>query len=173
MWGRELRAGLVFVLLSVAAGSGFRGWQRAHQERFDEIVASLVEADATSPATTAAAARPGAPSATLPDSAGGVPAGSRASSAGRRAEAEVPRSASIDVDRASAEELERLPGIGPALAARIIAERGAGGRFGGPDGLLRVHGIGPKTLARIRPYLTRPSGEAGSEPAPAAPDRAK
>ncbi len=85
----------------------------------------------------------------------------------------MPRSASIDIDRASAEELERLPGIGPALAARIIAERGAGGRFGGPDGLLRVRGIGPKTLARIRPYLTPQPGEAGSQPAPAASDRAK
>src|SRR5258706_10569801 len=173
MWGRELRAGFVFVLLSVAAGSAFRGWQRAHQERFDEIVASLVEADAALPTTTAAGARPGAPSVALPDSAGGVTAASRASSAGRRAEAEVPRSASIDIDRASAEELERLPGIGPALAARIIAERGAGGRFGGPDGLLRVRGIGPKTLARIRPYLTPQRGEAGSQPEPAASDRAK
>ncbi|HTL99890.1 MAG TPA: hypothetical protein VL503_02055, partial [Candidatus Omnitrophota bacterium] len=46
MWGREMRAGLVFVLVSVAAGGAFRGWQREHRERFDEIVGSLVEADA-------------------------------------------------------------------------------------------------------------------------------
>ena len=151
MWGREMRAGLVFVLVSVAAGGAFRGWQREHRERFDEIVASLVEADARD----ASSGR--APRMTASDSAGAaaVPAVSApgASRLARRAAAPL-RPASIDVDRASEAELLRLPGIGPALAGRIVAERAAGGPFGGPDGLLRVHGIGPKTLEKIRPFLT-------------------
>jgi competence protein ComEA len=163
MWGRELRAGLVFVLLSVAAGSAFRGWRRAHEERFDQIVASLVEADAPA----------GAPSPATPDSSSAVSGAPRDSRAGRRRDAAVPRSASIDIDRAPAPELMRLPGIGPALAARIIADRGARGRFGGPDGLLRVPGIGPKTLARIRPYLTMAASPAVPESGSASPDRAK
>jgi competence protein ComEA len=164
MWGRELRAGLIFVLLSVAAGSAFRGWQRAHQARFDEIVASLVEADAASLSDWTHRARGGAASAARSDSAGPDTTGSanpasrsesrkHQSAPSRRRSAEAPRPASIDVDAASATELERLPGIGPALAARIVAERAAKGPFGGPDGLLRVPGIGPKTLARIRAYL--------------------
>lgn len=164
MWGRELRAGLIFVLLSVAAGSAFRGWQRAHQARFDEIIASLVEADAASLSDWSRAARGGSASAARSDSAGpdttesNDPArhsesGKRRGGSARRRSADALRPASIDVDAASAEELERLPGIGPALGARIVAERAARGRFGGPDGLLRVPGIGPKTLARIRAYL--------------------
>ncbi len=170
MWGRELRAGLLFVLVSVAAGSAFRGWQRAHQARFEEIVASLVEADAASLSGRGHPSRAGPGSTAQSDSAGpGVPGSpdspdfgepraaseSRAHRGGpsRRRSADAPRPASIDVDAASAEELERLPGIGPALAARIVAERVARGPFGGPDGLLRVPGIGPKTLARIRAYL--------------------
>lgn len=172
MWGRELRAGLVFVLLSVTAGGAFRGWQREHRERFDEIVASLVDVDAEDGAASPDL-RPGA-----------APVDSSAASSGRsnavarfrgrRAAGEAPRPASIDVDRATVAELLRLPGIGPALAGRIVAERASGGRFGGPDGLLRVSGIGPKTLAKIRPYLAPASSEAPEKgPDPATGYRAK
>lgn len=154
MWGREMRAGLVFVLVSVAAGGAFRGWQRAHRERFDEMVASLVEADARDTAAAAHAVGTGA----APDSGAAAHDSMTEAIPPRRARAaaQAPRPASIDVDRASAAELQRLPGIGPALAGRIVAERGVGGPFGGPEGLLRVRGIGPKTLEKIRPFLTTP-----------------
>lgn len=59
----------------------------------------------------------------------------------------------VDPNRASAAELETLPGIGPAIAARIIAEREANGPFRSLDELLRVSGIGPATLDRLRPHL--------------------
>jgi DNA uptake protein ComE-like DNA-binding protein len=55
----------------------------------------------------------------------------------------------IDVDRADSAMLERLPGIGPALAARIVADRGAIGPFGSGEGLQRVRGVGPALWRRL------------------------
>ncbi len=60
----------------------------------------------------------------------------------------------IRLDLATAADLEALPGVGPAIAARIIAHRDAGGPLKRFADLDAVPGIGPKTLARIRPYLT-------------------
>jgi len=59
----------------------------------------------------------------------------------------------VDLNRAGAAELETLPGIGPALAGRILAERSRRGRFDRVEELLEVSGIGPATLERIRPLL--------------------
>jgi len=56
----------------------------------------------------------------------------------------------IDVNRAGSDELQSLPGIGPALARKIIESRIQEGWFQTPEDLLRVRGIGPQTLARIR-----------------------
>lgn len=57
----------------------------------------------------------------------------------------------VDLNRASAAELTALPGIGPALAERIVAARGEGGPFRSVDELVRVPGIGPAKLEAIRP----------------------
>ena len=59
----------------------------------------------------------------------------------------------IDADHASAEELARLPGIGPATARRIVADRQSRGAFGGITGLDRVPGVGPAAIAKWRPHL--------------------
>lgn len=59
----------------------------------------------------------------------------------------------LDLNLATPAELERLPGIGPALAARVVAERIRRGRFRSVDDLLAVPGIGPRTLERIRPLV--------------------
>ena len=56
---------------------------------------------------------------------------------------------------ASRRQLETLPGVGPAIASRIIASR----PYHQPSDLLRVRGIGPATLERIRPYLQFPPPE--------------
>lgn len=59
----------------------------------------------------------------------------------------------VDADRASPEELARLPRVGLALAKKIVADREARGPFGAPAALDRVPGIGPGLLATIGPHL--------------------
>ena len=61
---------------------------------------------------------------------------------------DAPR-ARVNVNRARVQELEAVPGIGPALARRIVAYR----PYRSLDELVRVPGIGPGTLERLRPYL--------------------
>jgi len=61
----------------------------------------------------------------------------------------------LDPNTASAAALDCLPGIGPAKARAIVAHRQtATARFGRPEDLARVHGIGPVLVARMTPYLT-------------------
>jgi competence protein ComEA len=60
----------------------------------------------------------------------------------------------IDVNQADAAQLERLPGVGPALARRILASRDSLGPFGGLSALGRVKGVGPSTLRRLAPLVT-------------------
>jgi len=50
-------------------------------------------------------------------------------------------------------DLERIPGIGPVMAQRILSYREAKGRFETVEELLNVKGIGPKKLLKIRPYI--------------------
>ena len=56
----------------------------------------------------------------------------------------------IDVNRATAEELDELPGVGPATAAAIVDDRVRNGPFVDVDDLERVPGIGPAKLAALR-----------------------
>ena len=65
----------------------------------------------------------------------------------------APLLGSINRNTATASELQRLPRIGPKLAARILAYREAHGPFRRVKDLARVRGIGAKTLARLAPYL--------------------
>jgi competence protein ComEA len=59
----------------------------------------------------------------------------------------------INVNTATAAELQKLPGIGAKMAQRIIDERTLRGRFQTVDALRRVSGIGPKTLEKLRPHV--------------------
>mgnify|MGYP004487099065 CR=1 FL=1 len=59
---------------------------------------------------------------------------------------------SVRINSASASELQQLPGIGPALAQRIVETRSSG-RFNSAEDLLRVPGIGKAKLAKLRAYV--------------------
>ena len=73
--------------------------------------------------------------------------------AGRSRGARIP-SAPVNINTASQAQLEELPGIGPTLAAAIVAEREQNGPFRSPDDLTRVHGIGDGRLAQLRDLIT-------------------
>jgi competence protein ComEA len=84
-----------------------------------------------------------APAAPAGQAAGASPAGGGAASP----------SAPVDLNTATAEQLETLPRVGPSLAARIIAWRSAHGRFARVADLGRVPGIGDRTLASLTPLV--------------------
>lgn len=73
--------------------------------------------------------------------------------------------ARLDLNRATADDLELLPGVGPALARRIVAERQRRGGFRSVDEVTRVKGIGSRTLARLQPLLRVDAGAASREAA--------
>ncbi len=74
----------------------------------------------------------------------------------------------LDPNAASEEELDRLPGIGPAAARAIVESRTAEGPFADVASLARVRGIGPVTVERLAPHLTLAPGRVGGSPARAA-----
>ncbi|TNC16663.1 ComEA family DNA-binding protein [Georgenia sp. 311] len=82
-----------------------------------------------------------------PDATGGPPG-----PAGT-AEGVAPAEAVVDLNTADLAALDTLPGVGPAIAQRILDWRGANGSFHSVDELLEVPGIGPATLERLRPKV--------------------
>jgi competence protein ComEA len=60
----------------------------------------------------------------------------------------------ININTATAAELDLLPGIGPSLAQSIIEHREAYGPFTSPDDLINVSGIGPVKLEGLREWIT-------------------
>ena len=68
------------------------------------------------------------------------------------AEARVILGLPVDLNTASSQTIQALPGIGPATAMAILQERERG-CFQDLDSLTRVKGVGPKTLERLRPFI--------------------
>jgi competence protein ComEA len=148
---------LLFVAAVAALGVGVRGFRalrppdlpatdRAALAQQIASVDSVLALGGRRPAPRAAAATRTTSAATPRAIAPAVPAVPSA-----------PRSAGalrVDLDVADSAALEALPGIGPALAARIVADRAARGPFGSLEGLERVKGIGPAVAGRLQPYVT-------------------
>ena len=65
-----------------------------------------------------------------------------------------PQSGPLNINTATAAQLETLDGIGPVLAQRIVEYREANGPFASVEGLLEVKGLGPGILEAIRPQIT-------------------
>lgn len=128
------RRGLLVVALLLALGAA---WDLAQARRAREVAA---RAHATAPRAGLAA-----------DSARVVPPAPEPAASNDRPASEL--SAALDLNRATAAELDELPGIGPVLAARIVEHRSRHGRFRRVDELLAVPGIGPKLLERLRPRV--------------------
>ncbi|MDQ3804341.1 MAG: helix-hairpin-helix domain-containing protein [Acidobacteriota bacterium] len=62
----------------------------------------------------------------------------------------APDSPRLDLNRATREELERLPGVGPALAARIVEHRARHGPFRRAEHLLLVRGVSERRFRELR-----------------------
>jgi competence protein ComEA len=97
----------------------------------------------------------------------GRPPPSAQAPSGRRGRGPVPSTSpspagesrmAVNVNTATAEDLERLPGVGPVLARRIVEFREARGLFRRLQDLQEVKGIGPKLYRRIEPFVRLDDG---------------
>ena len=59
----------------------------------------------------------------------------------------------VNINSATVEELDGLPGVGPSTAAAIVEDRDANGPFSSPEDLMRVSGIGEKKFAKLRDHV--------------------
>lgn len=99
--------------------------------------------------TPGVAAPPRAPSASEPEPA-------QATAIAEPAYPPVPKleaGMTLDINTATAEQLQLLPGIGPSRAAAIVEDRASKGPFRTVEDLARVSGIGPVTVENVRPYV--------------------
>src|SRR5271168_4980104 len=64
-----------------------------------------------------------------------------------------PPAAPVNLNTATSEQLQQVPGIGPSTADKILQMRKSYGAFKSVDDLLAVRGIGPKRLEKMRKYL--------------------
>ncbi len=72
----------------------------------------------------------------------------------------------VNINTATSEELQQVPGIGPATAEKILQMRKSYGAFKSVDDLLAIRGIGKKRLDKMRKYLTVGKPAAASKTPP-------
>jgi len=153
VYRRQELAVLGLLFGSVLVGFGVEGLHRRAPALLERL-----EAEPERPLTRPRGDRP-----RPPHRVGGAPEGAPAPDPGPVASPSVPRPAPgaprLDLNAASPAALERLPGIGPQLARRIIEERERAGPFRAVQDLRRVRGIGPKTLEALGPLVTVEAGE--------------
>ena len=81
------------------------------------------------------------------------PSGYEVTTVGRK-EVEETTVERVNINTADQQELETLPGVGEVIAQRIIAYREENGTFSAPEELLKIQGIGEKTLETLREFIT-------------------
>ncbi len=172
-------AGLAFQARGPSSGAGQGVWIQSG-ERWQGVTATPHPAGATgsalAPVAGSSDAQPGS-GGNAPSQGGAQPAAQLAAPPVGVAQAQEPQVSQlqsadasaiapglIDVNAASAGELERLPGIGPVKASSIVQYRERAGPFSSVEQLTEVSGIGPKTLEKIRNYVAVGGGLARIEP---------
>ena len=83
----------------------------------------------------------------------GVPCGSLVPALQKQGKAAKPQAVAVDVNKATANDLQKLPGIGPILAKQIVAYREKHGPFRRVEDLMAIKGIGFKKWNEIKPYV--------------------
>lgn len=86
------------------------------------------------------------------------------SAAGWSATTKKPPLKPININTANSEELQQVPGIGPATAEKILQMRKSYGAFKSVDDLLAIKGLGRKRLDKMRKYLTVGKSSASARP---------
>lgn len=129
------RKALLFLAAVVSLGAGVRAVRAiSAEDRQDPAASAALDAQRR-----------------LVDSARAAPKRGRGSASARKPSGPT---APVDLDTASAELIETLNGVGPALAMRIAAHRDSFGAFGSIEALERVRGIGPALAAKLAPQVT-------------------
>ncbi|NIM52546.1 MAG: hypothetical protein GTO22_25415 [Gemmatimonadales bacterium] len=152
-------AGTAMAISATAAGRTLCGMPTSDDRRAAAILLALAAAGVLLRVLVAGEGAPGAVAYRL--GTGPRPAQDSVAARAARLARPLGRYEKIDVDRAGADELTRLPRIGPALAGRIVADREAAGPFGSLEALDRVPGVGPALLAAIRRHVTFSAGPWG------------
>lgn len=130
------RKGLLFLALVALSGTGVRVWRAQMPQPPPSDVAALQRQLGRVDSVRSAKREP-----------------RPAKRADRRAAA-APDSQPVDINAATAIQIEALPGIGPSLAQRIVAHRDSAGPFADLTSLCDVRGIGPALAKRLRPLVT-------------------
>jgi competence protein ComEA len=139
MFNRKEQTALLLLGAALLLGSGLVAVDHFRPSAMEEfrVIPAAVAPPAVA-AQTIQVAQPGNP----------PPASGRKTSAVPAAQSGL-----VDVNHATAVELQRLPGIGPKIAARIVGYRDEHGPFATIDDLAKVSGIGPRTVAKLRPLV--------------------
>ncbi len=119
---------------------------------FAAAASDTVAVASAAPPAVAGASGPDGPAATADSTAAQIADAAVETAAAPRRSGKAPPVAT-NLNTASAEQLQRLPGIGPALAARVVEHRRAHGPFRHPDEIVEVKGIGEKKLETLRPWV--------------------
>jgi competence protein ComEA len=139
-----------FALLGLVGSGRLMGWLSPPSR----LVAGIAVAEASAaPPATAKAAEPAVES---PTDAGAPPADGGAETSASDGGAPAPAvgaDGKVALNLATEEDLRRLPGVGPTRAKAILALRARLGKIKRVEDLLRVKGIGRRSLARLRPLV--------------------